>query len=150
MIREVEVPDAYPLPDPYADPPMPIAELSVDDPIDDTPRRTWISVEVVHAAELSTEHVEVEVTTASGREVYGRLDAAGRWRCDDIDGGACTVRLLEHPVLHRRRPALRSRLRPSPDDIAWPTGSEPRFDLRSAEHHRIVIVQPPERYCPSA
>jgi hypothetical protein len=32
----------------------------------------------------------------------------------------------------------------------WPAGSEPRVQLRTAEHHRIVIVQPVLPYCPSA
>lgn len=150
VFREVERPDAYPLPDPYADSPMPLAELSPVDPVDDAPRRTWISVELVHAAELSTERVELEVTTASGREVHGRLDATGRWRSDDIDGGSCTVRIIAHPVLRRRSPAPGTRLHPGRGDITWRTGSEPCFDLRSAEHHRIVIVQPPEIYCPTA
>lgn len=127
-----------------------VTPLVIDpDPVIEQPRTTWISLELIHAAGSSTEHVEVEVTTASGRELYGRLDAAGRWRCDDIDAGTATVRLLDHPVLQRNTPARRPSVRPSPEDIAWRAGSDPRLQLRAAEHHRIIIVQPPEPYCAS-
>ncbi len=149
VLREAEVPDAYPLPDPYADVAVPLVELAVDEPVDDDPRSTWISLEVVHAADVSTERVELEITTANGRELHGRLDAKGRWRCDDVDAGRCTVNLLEHPALQRYHPTGRSRLHPSQSDIAWLAGSNLRLNLRSAAHHRIVIVQPPQGYCPS-
>lgn len=152
LLREVEALDAYPLPDPRSEH-RALAELA-DEPLDDPrDRRTWISLELLHAAGLSTARVEVEVTTASGREVHGRLDARGRWRSDDVEAGSCTVRLLEHPVLQRQRRRRRSPLslqRPQRGDLVWAAGSEPRMELRTAEHHRIVIMPPAIPYCPSA
>jgi hypothetical protein len=149
VLREVAAPDVYPLPDPYTEP-RALAELAVDEPIDEADPKTWISLQLVHAAGLSTERLELEVTTSSGRELHGRLDARGHWRCDDIEGGTCSLRLLDHPVLHRRRRACTSQPPPQRHDILWPVGSERQLDLRAAEHHRIVIVQPPEPYCHSA
>lgn len=150
LLREISAPDVYPLPDPHIEP-RALAELAVDEPVEDAEAtRTWISLELVHAAGLSTERVELEVITASGRELHGRLDAAGHWRCDDVDGGPCSIRLLDHPVLHRRRHPRAAQPRPPRDHIRWRAGSDDRLDLRAAEHHRIVIVQPPALYCPSA
>lgn len=150
VLRELAPPDAYPLPDPYAESPVPLAELMSHDVLDEEPPRRWISLELVHAAGLSSERVELELTTASGRELHGRLDADGCWRCDDVDRGTRTVRLLDHPVLRRPKRTMPPRLSPQRGDRLWRVGSEPRLHLRSAEHHRIVIVQAPEPYCPSA
>lgn len=150
VLRELTAPDAYPLPDPYAESPADLVELLSDDPTDEEPPRSWISLELVHAAGLSSERVELELTTASGRELHGRLDADGGWRCDDVDGGTCTIRLLDHPVLRRQRRARARHVPPQRGDVLWRVGSDPRLDLRSAQHHRIVIVQAPEPYCPSA
>jgi hypothetical protein len=150
LLRELAAPDAYPLPDPYREP-LALADLAEDEPLEKAEApRTWISLELVHAAGLSTERVELEVITASGRELHGRLDADGRWRCDDVDGGSCSIRLLDHPVLHRRRHPRAAQPLPPRDQITWPAGSERRLDLPAAAHHRIVIVQPPALYCPSA
>ncbi len=150
VLREISPPDAYPLPDPNRVQPISLAELSPDDPVDEPAPRTWISVELVHAAGLSTERVELEVTTPSGREIHGWLSADGTWRSDDVDGGTSTVRLLDHPTLRPKKRVLPCRARPERGDIVWPVGSERRLDLRSAQHHRIVIVQPPQPYCPTA
>lgn len=149
VLRERVSPQAYPLPDPYAEPPMPLAELVDEEAADEAPR-SWISLELVHAAGLSSERLELQVTTPSGRALHGRLDAEGRWRSEDVEGGTCTIELLDHPVLQRRKRALRARTLPQRGDLVWPVGSERRLELRAAEHHRIVIVQPPEPYCPSA
>ncbi len=154
LLREAAAPDVYPLPDPRREQ-RTLAELADDEPQDDEPDpRTWISLELLHAAGRSTARVEVEVTTASGREVHGRLDAKGRWRCEDVDAGSCSVRLLDHPVLQverrRRRHAPVSLQRPERGDLVWPAGSKPTLELRTAEHHRIVIVPPVVPYCPSA
>jgi hypothetical protein len=153
LLREVEALDVYPLPDPRFEH-RSLTELAEEELLDDAEApRSWISLELLHAAGLSTARLEVEVTTASGREVHGRLDAKGRWRCDDVEAGSCSVRLLEHPVLLRqrqRRRAQLSRQRPQRGDLVWPAGSEPRLELRAAEHHRIVIVPPVVPYCPSA
>lgn len=152
LLREVEALDVYPLPDPSTEH-RALVDLA-DEPLDDPrPRRTWISIELLHAAGLSTARLEVEVTTPSGREVHGRLDAKGRWRSEDVEAGSCSVRLLDHPVLQRQRQRRRSPLslqRPQHGDLVWPAGSEPRVELRTAEHHRIVIVPPVIPYCPSA
>lgn len=152
LLREVEALDVYPLPDPRFEH-RALAELAEEPFEDERDPRTWISIELLHAAGLSTARVEVEVTTPSGREVHGRLDARGRWRSDDVEAGSCSVRLLEHPVLQRERRRRRSPLalqRPQRGDLVWPAGSEPRMELRTAEHHRIVIVPPVIPYCPSA
>lgn len=152
LLREAMAPDVYPLPDPSLEH-RPLSELADEELLDDAARRSWISLELLHAAGLSTARLEVEVTTANGRELHGRLDAKGRWRCDDVDAGSCSVRLLEHPVLQRQRPRRRAPLtlqRPQRGDLVWPAGSEPRMELRTAEHHRIVIVPPVVPYCPSA
>ena len=86
VLRELATSDAYPLPDPYAELPVPLADLWVPEPPgDEAPLRTWISLELVHAAGWSTEAVELELTTGSGRELHGRLDARGRWRSDAIE-----------------------------------------------------------------
>ena len=96
--REVAAPDVYPLPDPCREQRQ-LAELAKGEEVGEAPPRTWISLELVHATGSSTARVELEVVTASGRELHGRLDGAGKWRCDDVDGGTCSVRLLDHPVL---------------------------------------------------
>jgi hypothetical protein len=152
LLREAMPPDVYPLPDPSLEH-RTLAELADEEPLEDVARRSWISLELLHAAGLSTARLEVEVTTPNGREVHGRLDANGRWRCDDVDAGSCSVRLLEHPVLRLQRQRRRAPLalqRPQRGDLVWPAGSEPRVQLRTAEHHRIVIVPPVVPYCPSA
>jgi hypothetical protein len=153
VLRELSAPECYPLPDPYAEPAVALVELEDEEPLDqEGPPKTWISLELVHTAGVSADGLELEVTTASGRELHGRL-ADGRWRCNDIDAGTCSIHLLDHPVLHRRRRPrthLRSSQPPRRGDAVWRVGSEPRLELRAAEHHRIVIVQPPEPYCPSA
>ena len=140
LLREVAAPDSYPLPDPRSEQ-RELAELAEGEPIEEAPPRTWISLELVHATGSSTARVELEVITASGRELHGRLDAAGRWRCDDLEGGTCSVRLLDHPVLQRRRVsrlrgarALGARKRQY-GEILWPAGSGLRLDLRAAQHH---------------
>lgn len=152
LLRELAAPDVYPLPDPRREQ-RALTELAREEPREREqaePARTWISVELVHAAGLPTEQVELEVVTASGREVHGRLDAEGRWRCEAVEAGSCSVRLLDHPVLQRRRCAPVSLQRPQRGDLVWSAGSGRRLDLRTAEHHRIVIVQPARPYCPSA
>lgn len=151
LLREVTSPDVYPLPDPCRDQ-RALAELAREEPLDerDQAARSWISVELVHAAGLATERVELELTTASGRELHGRLDAGGKWRSEDIEAGSCSVRLLDHPVLQRRRCAPVSLQRPQRGDLVWPAGSGRRLELRTAVHHRIVIVPPAIPYCPSA
>ncbi|MEM7156929.1 MAG: hypothetical protein AAF799_29025 [Myxococcota bacterium] len=148
VLNEVMPPDVYPLSDPAFEPPVPLVELDPVEP-EQSPR-TWLSIELVHSAGLCTETVELEVLTADGREVYGRIDARGTWRSEDIDPGTCTVRLLEHPVLARQPRSLPRTQLPREGEIAWVAGSEPRLDLRTAAHHRIVIMQPPQHYCLSA
>jgi hypothetical protein len=154
LLRELAAADVYPLPDPRREQ-RALAELAVSEPTEEAPPRTWISLELVHAAGSSTARVELEVITASGRELHGRIDAGGRWRCDDIDGGTCSVRLLDHPVLQRRRISrfggARGSLRRQRQrgEILLPVGSGLRLDLRAAEHHCIVIVPPVAPYGPS-
>src|SRR5690606_6199375 len=58
VLRELAPPDAYPLPDPYAEPPADLLELLPDESLHEEPPRSWISVELVHAAGLSSERVE--------------------------------------------------------------------------------------------
>lgn len=135
--RLMDAPQVRPLVDP-------------DSPQVDDERRSFLSLELVHEAELSTAGVEVEVITAGGHELHGRLDADGRWRSDDVARGSCTVRLYDHPVLQPRRRPERSRREPGRDDVVWPVGSGRVLSLRAGEHHRIVVVQPPKRYTLSA
>lgn len=135
-VRLMDAPQVRPLIDPHA--PL------VDD------ARTWISLELVHEAGLSTAGVELEVSTADGRELHGRLGQNGRWRSDDVPRGSCTVRLFDHPVLQPRKRASGSRQEPGRDDVVWPAGSGRTFALRTGVHHRIVVVQPPRIYCLSA
>ena len=149
VLRELAPPDVYPLPDPYAAP-SPLRGLAEGLPDEDSEARAWISLELVHAAGLPCERVELTVTTPSGRELHGRLDAHGRWHSEDVERGACAVRLLDHPVLQRMQRARARHVPPQHGDVVWRVGSERRLDLRATEHHRIVIVQAPEPYCPSA
>lgn len=135
-VRLMDAPQVRPLIDPHA--PL------VDD------ARTWISLELVHEAGLSTAGVELEVSTADGRELHGRLGRNGRWRSDDVPRGSCTVRLFDHPVLQPRKRASGSRQEPGRDDVVWPAGSGRTLALRTGVHHRIVVVQPPRIYCLSA
>ena len=69
VLREVAVPDAYPLPDPYADPPMSLAEMPVNDPLDDGPPRTWPTSE----PERTTTWVSFEVVDEQGRRADGEF-----------------------------------------------------------------------------
>lgn len=129
-----------PLVRPLVDPHSPL--------VDDV--RSWISLELVHEAGLSTAGVELEVSTADGRELHGRLGREGRWRSDDVPRGSCTVRLFDHPVLQPRKRATGSRQAPGREDVVWPVGSSRTLALRSGMHHRILVVQPPRIYCLSA
>jgi len=148
LLRELAAPDVYPLPDPRREL-EPLVELASDEMLEDTGSRTWISLELVHATGASTASLELEVITPSGRELHGKLDANGCWRCDDIEQGTCSMVLRDHPLLQRQRRAWPYQ-RCHPGDILWPVGSARRLDLRATEHHRIVIVRPAAPYCPSA
>jgi hypothetical protein len=119
-------------------------------PLVDDEQRTFLSLELVHEAGLSTVGVELEVSTASGRELHGRLGADGRWRNDDVPRGSCTVKLYDHPVLQPRKRAAGSRMEPGRDDVVWPAGSRRVLSLRAGAHHRIMVVQPPRLYTLSA
>jgi len=135
-VRLMDAPQVRPLVDPH--------EPSVDEV------RSWISLELVHEAGLSVAGVELEVRTASGRELHGRLGADGRWRSDDVPRGSCTVRLFDHPVLQPRKRTSGARQPAGRDDVVWPVGSSRVLDLRTGAHHRILVVQPPKLYCLSA
>lgn len=135
-VRLMDAPQVRPLVDPHS----PV--------VDDT--RSWISLELVHEAGLSTAGVELELSTADGRELHGRLGSDGRWRSDDVPRGSCTVRLFDHPVLQPRKRASGSRREPGRDDVVWPVGSSRTLALRTGAHHRILVVQPPRLYCLSA
>lgn len=135
-VRLMDAPVVRPLVDPHA----PV--------VDDV--RSWISIELVHEAGLSTAGVALEVSTAGGRELHGRLGRDGRWRSDDVPRGSCTVRLFDHPVLQPRKRASGSRQEPGRDDVVWPVGSSRTLALRTGAHHRILVVQPPRIYCLSA
>lgn len=135
-VRLMDAPHVRPLVDPHA----PVVDYV----------RSWISLELVHEAGLSTAGVELEVSTADGRELHGRLGRDGRWRSDDVPRGSCTVRLFDHPVLQPRKRASGSRQEPRRDEVVWPVGSHRTLALRTGVHHRILVVQPPRIYCLSA
>jgi hypothetical protein len=135
--RRLDAPTVQPLIDPAR-------------PLVDDEQRTFLSLELVHEAGLSTAGVELEVSMASGRELHGRLDAGGRWRVDDVPRGSCTVKLYDHPVLQPRKRAAGLCTEPGRDDVVWPAGSHRMLSLRAGAHHRIVVVQPPRLYTLSA
>jgi len=149
VFREVSAPDAYPLTDPYADRPEPIDPFPVDESEDEA-SETWISIELIHAGGLSTANVELSLVTSRGDEIDGRCDAEGRWRTDGISRGSCTIHLLDHPVLREQRPAFAAEISAEAEHIVWRANSNEPLELRPDQHHRIVIVQPPRRFCPTA
>lgn len=149
VLREVFPADVYPLTDPYAQAPTPIAPLVPDEPEAEL-SQAWISIELVHVGGSSTANVELELTTAKGREINGRIDTKGRWRADAIDRGSCTIRLFDHPVLNKQEPSPPQQISVEADDVVWLAGSNEPLNLRLNQHHRVVIVQHPEPYCPSA
>lgn len=148
VLRE-DLTDAYPLADPVAQASMALAEIAGDHPSDDTPRRTWISLELVQETKPPVNRLALELTTASGRELHGRLDADGRWRCEDIDGGTCKLRLVDVVALREFKRTRNGHAVRRSEDILWSVGKQPHLPLRSAQHHRIIIVRPPVPYCPS-
>jgi hypothetical protein len=111
------------------------------DPVDDDPRPTWISLEVTHAAGSSTEGVEVHVSAADGRERCGRLGPDGRWRCDDVPRGTCTVTILEHDAI-RVRPRVVGVMTPAEGRVPWELGKTRALELPAAAHHRIHVIMP--------
>lgn len=118
--------------------------IDPDDPIvpgRDDPRPTWISLEVVHPAAVSTEGVEVVLSSAEGRDHHGRLDASGRWRCDAVARGSCEVVLLDHPSL-RVRPRVVGPPTPIDGQLQWVVGKTRELSLATTAHHRIHLVQP--------
>lgn len=135
--RPLDAPKVRPLVDP-------------DRPLVDDEQRSFISIELVHEAGLSAAGVELEVSTASGRELHGRLGTDGRWRSDDVPRGSCTVKLFDHPVLQPRKRVAGPRTEPGRDDVVWPAGSQRVLSLQAGVHHRIVVVQPPRLYTLSA
>ena len=132
----------------HGEEPRPLNPNEPDEPA--VARPTWISLEVVHHALLSTAGVELLLATAAGREIQGRLDVDGRWRCDEVDRGSCRVLFLDHSVLRRRERREPSVIEPQEDDRVWLAGSSTSLGLTPGQHHRIVVVQPPRPYLISA
>ncbi|MEX1365725.1 MAG: hypothetical protein AB1Z98_21535 [Nannocystaceae bacterium] len=126
--RPLDAPEIRPLIDPR-------------DPTSDDPRPTWISVQVVHAAGLSTEGIEIHLSAADGREHYGRLGADGHWRSDAVPRGACTFTLLDHPTLRARPRIIGSGSVPDGQDV-WEVGKTRKLQLAAAAHHRVVVTSP--------
>lgn len=127
--RLLDAPKARPL----VDPTEPV--------VDDDPRPTWISLEVTHAAGISTEGVEVHVSTADGRDRFGRLGPGGRWRCDDVARGTCTFAILDQAAL-RVRPRVVDTTVISAGQVAWELGKTRTLELTATAHHRIHVTLP--------
>lgn len=127
--RTLDAPMARPLIDP------------ADPVVDDDPRPTWISLEVTHAAGISTEGLEVQVSAADGRDRFGRLGPGGRWRSDDVPRGTCTVALLDQAAL-RVRTRVVDVAAAGEGRVAWELGKTRALELPAAAHHRIHVTLP--------
>lgn len=145
VLRRLGDDHAYPLPDPYAETGTRLSALAVEESDATQTPESWLSLEVVHSGGLSTANVPLQVVTPSGREIHGTLDGNGRWRVDRIDRGSCSVRLLDHPCLREQAGETWAQSPPEGATL-WDRESKPVLSLRSANHHRILVVRAPERY----
>jgi len=127
--RMLDAPQVRPLVDP------------TDPVVDDERRPTWISLEVTHAAGISTEGVEVHVSAADGHDRFGRLGPGGRWRCDDVARGTCTVAILDQAAL-RVRPRVVDTTEIGAGQVAWELGKTRTLELAATTHHRIHVTLP--------
>ncbi|MEM7152514.1 MAG: hypothetical protein AAF799_06720 [Myxococcota bacterium] len=105
-------------------------------------QRSWVSIEVIHAAGLDTAGIEVELDPASGAEVFGRLGEGGRWRADGIARGSCRLSLLDHAVLRARPRIMGDVGSVSDQELWWEAGTTRNLELSTAAHHRIRIITP--------
>lgn len=101
IMRERSIPDAYPLPDPYAEPPMPLAELSWEEPEEHEP-----IVEPTPASDAEHDDpspmfsfVVVEDDDALVRGRY-TLVAAGAEHVGELDGTRRHDVASDDPDLH--------------------------------------------------
>ncbi len=115
--------------------------IDPSDPVVDGPRPTWISVEVVHTAGISTEGIELHLVTPEGRGIYGKLGVDGRWRSDAVTRGTCDFSLLDHEAL-RVRPRVVDSRAVGEGETQWEVGKTRQLELASTAHHRVWITSP--------